>query len=149
MEHQVSIIENIPHITPVKSRVEVIVKLDPPKNPKNCKQFCGVVNYLLMFLKNLQTKLIPICHLTKKGVPFHWGQLQQKAFEMIKKDLTEVAVLAMPNNERHMCMIPVPVIVLYLCCTLVSTLNSTELHLQGVAPRSQYSDPVPEVVTLQ
>ena len=47
------------------------------------------------------------------------------------------------------CMIPVPVIVLYLCCTLVSTLNSTKLHLQGVAPRSQYSDPVLEVVTLQ
>ena len=50
-------------------------------------------------------------------------------------------------------MIPVPVIVLYLCRTLVSSfttnLNSTELHLQGVAPRSQYSDPVPEAVTLQ
>ena len=50
------------------------------------------------------------------------------------------------------CTIPVPVIVLYLCRTLVSfhtNLNSTELHLQGVAPRSQYSDPAPEVVTLQ
>ena len=50
-------------------------------------------------------------------------------------------------------MIPVPIIVLYLCRTLVSSfttnLNSTELHLQGVAPRSQYSDPTPEAVTLQ
>ena len=27
--------------------------------------------------------------------------------------------------------------------------NSTELHQQGVAPRSQYSDHAPEVVTLQ
>ena len=53
MGHQVSIIENIPHIAPVKSRVEAIVKLDPPKNPKNCKQFCGMVNYLSMFLKDL------------------------------------------------------------------------------------------------
>ena len=55
MEHQVSIIENIPHITPVKSRVEAIVKLDLPKSPKNCKQFCLIVNYLSMFLKDLQT----------------------------------------------------------------------------------------------
>ena len=51
------------------------------------------------------------------------------------------------------CTIPVPVIVLYLCHTLVSSfttnLNSTELHLQGVAPRSQYSDPTLEAVTLQ
>ena len=49
-------------------------------------------------------------------------------------------------------MIPVPIIVLYLCHILVSSfttnLNSTELHLQGVAPRSQYSDPTPEAVTL-
>ena len=105
MGHQVSIIENIPYITPVKSRVEAIVKLDPLKSPKNCKQFCGMVNYLSMFLKDLQTKLIPIYHLTKKGVPFHWGELQQKAFEMIEKDLTEAPVLAMPNNEGHIVLV--------------------------------------------
>ena len=58
MGHQVSIIENIPH------RVEAIVKLDPPKSPKNRTQFCGMVNYLSMFLKDLQTKLIPIYRLT-------------------------------------------------------------------------------------
>ena len=105
MGHQVSIIENIPHITPVKSRVDAIVKLDPPKSPKNCKQFCGMVNYLSMFLKDLQTKLIPIYHLTKKDVPFDWGELQQKAFEMIKKDLTEAPVLAMPNTKGHMVLV--------------------------------------------
>ena len=46
------------------------------------------------------------------------------------------------------CTIPVPVIVLYLCHVLVPNLNSTKLHLQGVAPRLQYCDPVPEAVTL-
>ena len=105
MGHQVSIIDGIPHITPVKNRVDAIVKLDPPKSPKNCKQFCGMVNYLSMFLKDLQTKLIPIYHLTKKGVPFHWGELQQKAFEQIKKDLTKAPVLAMPNSEGHMVLV--------------------------------------------
>ena len=57
------------------------------------------------------------------------------------------------KQHQDRCTILVPVIVLYLCRTLVSSfttnLNSTELHLQGVAPRSQYSDPVPEAVTLQ
>ena len=37
----------------------------------------------------------------------------------------------------------------YTCIILPHNLNSTELHLQGVAPRSQYSDHVPEAVTLQ
>ena len=58
-----------------------------------------------MFLKDLQTKLIPIYHLTKKCIPFHWGELQQKAFEMTKKDLTEAPVLAMPNNKGHMVLV--------------------------------------------
>ena len=105
MGHQVTIMEGTPHITPVKSRIEAILKLDSPKSPKNCKQFCGMVNYLSMFLKDLQTKLIPIYHLTKKGVPFHWGDMQQKAFDQIKKDLTEAPVLAMPNTTGHMVLV--------------------------------------------
>ena len=49
-------------------------------------------------------------------------------------------------------MILVPIIVLYSCRTLVSfsaNINSTELHLQGIAPWSQYSDPILEVATLE
>ena len=37
----------------------------------------------------------------------------------------------------------------YTYVILLHNLNSTELHLQGVAPISQYSDHVPEAVTLQ
>ena len=34
-----------------------------------------------------------------------WGELQQEAFEMIKKDLTEAPVLAMLNNKGHMVLV--------------------------------------------
>ena len=37
----------------------------------------------------------------------------------------------------------------YTYSILPHNLNSTELHLQGVAPRSQYSDHVLEAITLQ
>ena len=37
----------------------------------------------------------------------------------------------------------------YTYIIFTANLNSNELHLQGVAPRSQYSDPTPEAVTLQ
>ena len=47
---------------------------------------------------------------------------------------------------REGCTIPVPIIVLYC---IVHCINSSKLHLQGVALRSQYSDPMSEVVTLQ
>ena len=45
-------------------------------------------------------------------------------------------------------MILVPEIVLYLSTIFVRYINSSELHLQSVALRSQYSDHVPEAVTL-
>ena len=46
------------------------------------------------------------------------------------------------------CMIPVPVIVLCLSAIFVCNINSSELHFQSVALRSQYSDHAPEAVTL-
>ena len=61
-------------ITPLQSRVEAIQKLQPPVNVKECKSFCGVVNYLSIFCKNLQKLLKPIYDLTKKGRPFHWQE---------------------------------------------------------------------------
>ena len=105
MGHTLLIEDNIPKITPLKSRVEAILKLDPPKTAKNCKQFCGMVNYLSMFLKDLQTKLIPIYQLTRKGIPFVWTEEHQKAFEEIKKDLTNPPVLAMPNDTGHLILV--------------------------------------------
>ena len=46
------------------------------------------------------------------------------------------------------CMIPVPVIVLCLSTIFVRNINSSELHFQSVALRSQYSDHALEAVTL-
>ena len=51
----------------------------------------------------------------------------------------------LPFNPGSCCTIPFPVIMLIH----VVHLNSTELHPQGVAPRLQYGDPMPEAVTLQ
>ena len=64
------------------------MKLDPPKTPKNCKQFCGMGNFLSVFLKDLQIKLAPIYQLTRKGIPWEWTEECQEAFDSIKKDLT-------------------------------------------------------------
>ena len=36
-------------ITPLRSRTEAINKIPTPRTPKQCKSFCGVVNYLSLF----------------------------------------------------------------------------------------------------
>ena len=84
-------------ITPLQSRVEAIQKLQPPVNVKECKSFCGVVNYLSIFCKNLQKLLKPIYDLTKKGRPFHWQEEQQQAFDTIKERMLNPPILHLPK----------------------------------------------------
>ena len=85
-------------ITPLQSRVEAIQKLQPPVNVKECKSFCGVVNYLSIFCKNLQKLLKPIYDLTKKGRPFLWQEEQQRAFDIIKERMLNPPILHLPKS---------------------------------------------------
>ena len=57
-------------ITPLRSRTEAINKIPTPRTPKQCKSFCGAVNYLSLFCPDLQKLLKPIVELTRKGRPF-------------------------------------------------------------------------------
>ena len=58
-------------VKPLRSRLEALQKLQPPKTPKGCRSFAGVVNFLSMFCPELHKLLKPIYDLTRKGRPFH------------------------------------------------------------------------------
>ena len=97
--------DGMPKMRPLKTRIDAIQKVNPPKTIKECRSFCGMVNYMSMFLPSLQEKLIPIYFITRKGIPFYWGEEQQKAFESIKKDVTNAPVLLMPNSTGHFVLV--------------------------------------------
>ena len=82
-------------VKPLRSRIEDILKLEPPKMPKGCRSFAGMANFL---------SIKPIYDLTRKGRPFIWGE-QQESFEQIKKRLVCAPVLHMPNRQGrfHLC----------------------------------------------
>ena len=86
-------------ITPHRSRTEAISKIPTPKTAKQCKSFCGVVNYLSLFCPDLQTLLKTTVELTRKGRPFVWGQEQERAFKEVKLRLTNSPVLHLPKAE--------------------------------------------------
>ena len=86
-------------ITPLRSRTEAINKITTPRPPKQCKSFCGVVNYLSLFCPDLQKLLKPIVELTRKGRPFVWGDAQEKAFREVKLSLKNPPVLHLPKAE--------------------------------------------------
>ena len=85
-------------VKPLRNRLEAIQKLQPPKTPKRCRSFAGVVNCLSMFCPELQKLLKPIYDLTRKGRPFNWGKEQQDSFEEIKCRLIKLPVLHMSNK---------------------------------------------------
>ena len=94
----------MPKMRPLKSRIDAIQKVNPPKTIKECRSFCGMVNYMSMFLPSLQEKLIPIYSITRKGIPFYWGEEQQKAV-IIKRDVTNAPALLMPNSTGHFVLV--------------------------------------------
>jgi hypothetical protein len=51
-------------------------------------------------VKDFSTIAAPINELTKKEVPFKWGEAQQKAFEELKMKLTTAPVLALPDFSK-------------------------------------------------
>ena len=85
-------------ITPIKTRVEAILNTPAPLTAKECKSFCGVVNYLSLFCQNLQKLLAPIYDLTRKGRPFIWTDTHQKTFDTIKQQLAKAPVLSLPDG---------------------------------------------------
>ena len=86
-----------PSFTPMKDKCDVILNLEPPKIVCDCRRFCGMVNFLATFLKDLQKILIPIYNLTWKNTPFVWTNEHQKAFETIKLKLSQPSILHMPD----------------------------------------------------
>ena len=85
--------DGMPKMRPLKTRIDAIQKVKPPKTIKECRSFYGMINYMSMFLPSLQDKLIPIYFITRKGIPFYWADEQQKVFEDIKRDVTNAPVL--------------------------------------------------------
>ena len=67
-------------VKPLRNRTEAILKLEPPKMPKECRSFTGMVIFLSMFCPELQKLLKRIYDLTRKGRYFLLGKEQQEAF---------------------------------------------------------------------
>ena len=99
MGNEFVISEKTMTITPLRSRTEALHKIPTPKTAKQCKSFCGFVNYLSLFCPDLQILLRPIVELTHKTRPFVWGKEQEAAFNEVKKRLTNPPVLHLPKAD--------------------------------------------------
>ena len=67
MGHIIKITEGRSSITPQKSKVDSIDKLQPPKTPKQTKSLIGMVAYLSLYINKLQLFTDPNAQTDKKG----------------------------------------------------------------------------------
>ena len=58
--------DGVAHYTAMKEKCDAIRNMQTPKSVKECHTFCGMVNFLSTFCKNLRELLIPIYDLTNK-----------------------------------------------------------------------------------
>ena len=70
-----------------------------PNKVKAVRQFVGFVGYYRRFVKNFAELADPLVSLTRKGVPFVWGNEQQRAFDALKACLLSAPIIGFPTEE--------------------------------------------------
>nr|GEY34491.1 reverse transcriptase domain-containing protein [Tanacetum cinerariifolium] len=80
-----------------KAKVDVITKLPHPTTVKGVRSFLGHAGFYRRFIKDFSKISRPITHLLEKDTPFIFFEYCIKAFQTLKKKLTEAPILIAPN----------------------------------------------------
>ena len=83
------------------AKTAAIQNIEPPKTIPELRRFLGMVNQLGKFSPNLANITQPLRELLKKTRMWQWTEVQHKAFNEIKKELSQPMVLCIydPNAE--------------------------------------------------
>ncbi|SLM35926.1 gag-pol polyprotein [Lasallia pustulata] len=88
-------------IGPDPKKLESIRDWPKPENVKDVQAFLGLANYYRKLIKNFSDGAGPLTDLTKKDVPFHFGDRELKSFNLIKERLCSADVLAIYDPEKE------------------------------------------------
>ena len=70
-----------------------------PKNPKEVKQFLGLVGYYRKFVPRFADISRVLTHLTKKDVEFKWTPECENCFQILKEFLQQAPILKYPDPQ--------------------------------------------------
>ena len=77
-----------------------VLKWEPPQNVLEIRSFLGMVGYYHRFIEGFSKIVKPLTSLLEKGRVFKWDDACQQSFEELKKRLTTMPVLVMPNIHK-------------------------------------------------
>ncbi|XP_053667818.1 uncharacterized protein K02A2.6-like [Anopheles marshallii] len=74
-------------LRPDPAKIDVIVKMPPPKQTSEVRSFLGAVNYYGKFVPQMRNLRYPLDELLKKDGSWQWNSECQRAFDMFKQIL--------------------------------------------------------------
>ncbi|WVZ52027.1 LOW QUALITY PROTEIN: hypothetical protein U9M48_003122 [Paspalum notatum var. saurae] len=76
-----------------ETKIDAIRSWPTPTTITQVRSFLGLAGFYRRFVKDFSTIAAPLNELAKKGVTFHWGTTQEKAFNTLKDKLTHAPLL--------------------------------------------------------
>jgi hypothetical protein len=80
------------------SKIEAILRMEPPKSRKGAQRLKGRLASLNRFISRSAERNLPFFEVLKSVEVFQWGPTQQKAFEELKQYLIELTTLTPPSS---------------------------------------------------
>ena len=80
--------------------MRAIKQMQQPKDVGEIRRFLGMANQLGKFIPNLSTVTQPLRDLLQKKNQWTWGPSQQRAFDLVKDELSKTPVLALYDPNR-------------------------------------------------
>jgi hypothetical protein len=79
-------------------KVQAVQEWEKPMRKRKLQSFIGFCNYCCRFINDFSKISRPLHDLTRKDVPFWWGDEQQQAFDELKRLICSKSVLVMPEH---------------------------------------------------
>ncbi|XP_055604888.1 uncharacterized protein K02A2.6-like [Uranotaenia lowii] len=86
-------------IKPTNDKIATLKTFRSPETVEELKSYLGLVTYIGRFLPDLATVTAPLRALTHTGTPFVWEDVQEKAFNKLKKMISDIKTLKCFDNS--------------------------------------------------
>ena len=87
-------------IQPQPKKVEAILRIAPPRTKRQLRHFLGMVNFYRDVWRRRSHTLAPLTSLVGKDAKWKWGPEQQKAFDDMKRIISQQTLLNYPDFNK-------------------------------------------------